>query len=196
MSGTWRTTRLRRGNCCSAIILVFIAQCHVRALTVQKLPTALPISTAEASHPSLWIHHNTASLYTNHKQTALHAASSSQPPENLPGPDDTTEETIRGLFSLWNYALATGEPRIVTKRYAKDAVLMPSISDAPRMDPESIHAYYEDYLLQKPQKRVIEGRIRIGHGWAEDAGVCEIRLLAATDGNRKPFKARYSFVYV
>jgi uncharacterized protein (TIGR02246 family) len=59
------------------------------------------------------------------------------------------------------------------------------------MDTPSIEGFYEKYLLEHPQKRIVDGRIRIGHGWAEDAGVCEI----LTSGG-KCTKARYSFVYV
>ena len=32
---------------------------------------------------------------------------------------DITEEEVRSLFSLWNNALATGESKLVAKRYAK-----------------------------------------------------------------------------
>lgn len=113
--------------------------------------------------------------------------------EDLPGPDTVTEESIRSLFYLWNNALATGESRLVAKRYAKDAVLLPAASDEPHMDNDSIKQYYDEFLKKMPQKEVIQGRIRIGHGWAEDAGICEISLKGEEN---KKIRARYSFVYV
>jgi uncharacterized protein (TIGR02246 family) len=113
----------------------------------------------------------------------------------VPGPHDTTEENIRSLFSLFNNALATGSPKIVAKRYANDAVLLPSTNEEPRMDAASILEFYEDYLTQKPHKQVLDGKIKIGHGWAEDAGICEISLQGPAGVVRK-IKARYSFVYL
>jgi uncharacterized protein (TIGR02246 family) len=59
------------------------------------------------------------------------------------------------------------------------------------MDTQAIEAFYAKYLLERPQKRILEGRVRVGRGWAEDAGVCEI-----TTHGGKATKARYSFVYV
>lgn len=112
--------------------------------------------------------------------------------EDLPGPEDTTEEKIRSLFVLFNNALATRNPKLVTKRYAKDAVLLPGSSGDALMDAPAIERFYESYLLENPRKRILEGRIRIGHGWAEDAGICEITTARNSNG----IKARYSFVYV
>ena len=111
--------------------------------------------------------------------------------EYMPGPDDTSEEKIRSVFVLFNNALATRNAKLVTKRYAKDAVLLPSANGEALMDAQAIEQFYEKYLLEQPQKRILDGRIRVGHGWAEDAGVCEI----STKGGRV-IKGRYSFVYV
>ena len=131
-----------------------------------------------------------------------------------------TEDTIKSLFVLFNSALATGVAKIVAKRYADDAVLLPCTSEGPRMTQQEIEEYYEQYLVEKPQKKVIvlEGnnnnnnnnngsggnsgssrRIRIGHDktWAEDTGICEITFRAPRDGSTVPRRAlaRYSFVY-
>ncbi|KAG7344368.1 calcium/calmodulin dependent protein kinase II association-domain containing protein [Nitzschia inconspicua] len=114
----------------------------------------------------------------------------------VPGPEDTTEQNIRSLFVLFNNALATGAPKLVAKRYAKDAVLLPSTNVDPVMTAEAIEEFYADYLLQKPQKRVLEGRVRVGYGWSEDAGICEISLQDPVSGLNRKVKARYSFVYV
>jgi len=124
-------------------------------------------------------------------QTSTRRASS--PSAKEAGPEDVTEESIRSLFYLWNNALATGESRLVAKRYAKDAVLLPAVSDRPRMDYDSIKQYYDEFLKKQPQKEIIEGRVKIGNGWAEDSGICEIVLRA--EGNAR-IRARYSFLYV
>jgi hypothetical protein len=85
------------------------------------------------------------------------------------GADFSTEE-VRALFSLWNNALATGDSRIVASRYAKEAVLLPTVSDTPRTDKSSITNYFDSFLLKKPQGVITDGNIRIGDGWAQDAG--------------------------
>ena len=110
---------------------------------------------------------------------------------NMPGPDDTTDEKVRSVFVLFNSALATRNAKIVAKRYAKDAVLLPSANGEALMDAQAIENFYEQYLQEQPQQRMLEGRVRVGNGWAEDAGVCEI----VTKGGRV-IKGRYSFVYV
>ena len=43
-----------------------------------------------------------------------------------------TEDEVKDLFQLWNNALATEDPDAVAKRYSKDAVLLPTVSDVPR----------------------------------------------------------------
>lgn len=83
---------------------------------------------------------------------------------------DVSAQDVRSLFSLWNNALATGDSRIVAARYAKEAVLLPTVSDTPRTDYESIKDYFDNFLLKKPQGVITEGKIRVGEGWAQDAG--------------------------
>merc|ERR1712176_1135453 len=102
------------------------------------------------------------------------------------------EAQIRALFSLWNNALATGDSRIVAKRYAKDAVLLPTVSDTPRTDFAGIKDYFDAFLQKKPQGQILEGNIRIGDGWAQDAGIYEFIMGATGD----KVKARYTYVYV
>lgn len=58
------------------------------------------------------------------------------------GSKSITEPEVRALFELWNNALATGDSRIVAKRYAKQAVLLPTVSNVPRTD----YSLIKDYL--------------------------------------------------
>jgi len=46
-------------------------------------------------------------------------------------PQTISEGQVRSLFYLWNDALATGDSRIVAKRYSSDAMLLPTVSDVP-----------------------------------------------------------------
>merc|ERR1712176_715821 len=56
--------------------------------------------------------------------------SSVMPEASKPQPIDEAE--VKNLFQLWNSALATEDPDAVAKRYAKNAVLLPTVSDIPR----------------------------------------------------------------
>jgi uncharacterized protein (TIGR02246 family) len=105
---------------------------------------------------------------------------------------DTTKDEIRTLFTLWNDALATGDSRIVASRYASDAVLLPTVSDTPRTDYDSIKDYFDNFLVRKPRGVITEQHIKVGRGWAKDAGTYEFTM--GDDGSK--VKARYSFMYI
>jgi uncharacterized protein (TIGR02246 family) len=107
-------------------------------------------------------------------------------------PQEISEGQVRSLFYQWNDALATGDSTIVAKRYASDAILLPTVSDEPRTDFESIKAYFDRFLELKPQGTIIDGKIKIGHNWAEDGGVYVFTM--GTTGAK--VKARYTFLYV
>ncbi len=64
---------------------------------------------------------------------------------------DITEKEVRALFELWNSALATGDSRIVADRYIKKPVLLPTVSDKPRTDFDSVKDYFDAFLKKKPQ---------------------------------------------
>jgi uncharacterized protein (TIGR02246 family) len=103
-----------------------------------------------------------------------------------------TEEEVRNLFQLWNSALATEDPDAVAKRYAKDAVLLPTVSDVPRTNYSLIKHYFVDFLKKKPQGTILESNVTIGHNWCQDSGIYEFTMGATGD----KVKGRYSFVYV
>jgi hypothetical protein len=81
-----------------------------------------------------------------------------------------TKTQVRELFDLWNDALRTGDPAVVANRYAKDGVLLPTLSDIPRNDHDAIQDYFVGFLKKKPAGKILEGEIYIGNNWAQDAG--------------------------
>jgi hypothetical protein len=109
-------------------------------------------------------------------QKTVKAASEEKPfflNDDEPTPvGDITPKQVRALFSLWNNALATGDSRLVASRYAtkSGAVLLPTVSDTPRTDFASIKDYFDGFLKKQPQGEILDGNIRIGDGWAQDAG--------------------------
>jgi len=119
-----------------------------------------------------------------------HHHSSVMPEGVLPAP--ISEDEVRGLFDLWNDALATLDSSEVAARYSKEAVLLPTVSDLPRTNKDLITDYFDGFLQKLPQGEILKGDIIIGNNWAQDAGVYEFTM--GVDGSK--VKGRYSFVYV
>ena len=118
-----------------------------------------------------------------------HHHSSLMPQEAAPPPAKITTAQVRSLFDLWNDALHTGDPYTVAARYSKDAVLLPTLSDKARYTTDEIADYFVGFLKKKPDGKILEGNIKIGPNWAQDAGkaqgiskirdlVCGIVLLS------------------
>lgn len=78
-------------------------------------------------------------------------------------PQAITEEEVKNLFQLWNSALATEDPDAVASRYAKQAVLLPTVSDVPRTDYALIKDYFVSFLKKKPQGEILESNVTIGN---------------------------------
>lgn len=111
-------------------------------------------ATASAFQPHAGISHASPMIATRPEfGVASYAGSTSQLQLRLPFFSSETAEAspaqsiskdeVRGLFSLWNNALATGNSALVAKRYAKDAVLLPTVSDIPRTDYALIKDYFD-----------------------------------------------------
>ena len=109
-----------------------------------------------------------------------------------------TDDDVRGLFKLWNDALATGDSRLVAARYSTTqspshtALLLPTVSDTPRTTYESIRDYFDAFLLRQPQGKILESFVSRGTNWAQDSGIYEFTM--GVDGSK--VKARYTFFYV
>jgi uncharacterized protein (TIGR02246 family) len=107
-------------------------------------------------------------------------------------PQAITEEEVKNLFQLWNSALATEDPDAVAKRYSKQPVLLPTVSDVPRTDYALIKDYFVGFLKKKPQGEILESYVTIGNNWCQDNGIYEFTMGATGD----KVKGRYTFVYV
>lgn len=117
---------------------------------------------------------------------------SSVMPEEVKLPNLLTENDVRQLFYKWNDALATLDSTTVAKRYTKNAVLLPTVSDTPRTDFALIKNYFDNFLLLKPQGVILESHVTVGDNWAKDVGIYEFTL--GSDNSK--VKARYSFIYL
>ena len=110
-----------------------------------------------------------------------------------PGP---TKAQVTKLFDNWNAALATGDPEKVADLYAKDAVLLPTVSNKVRTDRAGIVDYFEHFLANKPVGKKIETHVNVLDGnSAIDTGVYQFTLTDPKSGEKSVVKARYTYEY-
>ncbi|WP_292511127.1 SgcJ/EcaC family oxidoreductase [Methylobacterium sp.] len=105
------------------------------------------------------------------------------------------EPEVAQLFERWNAALKTKDPDAVTRIYAPDAVLLPTVSNRPRSNSAEIRAYFVEFLQKDPQGRIDSRTVRIGCNTAFDVGTYTFTLKGKEPGTTEQVPARYSFVY-
>lgn len=103
----------------------------------------------------------------------------------------TSEHEIAALFDRWNDSLQTGDPHKVVANYAEESILLPTVSNTPRLTPESKEDYFEEFLKKKPFGKIDLRFVDIGCNYAIDAGLYTFTFGAT--GEVVP--ARYSFSY-
>ncbi|MGW0469653.1 SgcJ/EcaC family oxidoreductase [Streptomyces coeruleorubidus] len=107
-----------------------------------------------------------------------------------------TEAQVLGLFDQWNAALQTGDPQKVADLYAKDAVLLPTVSDDVRTDRAEIVDYFEHFLRNKPAGTKVESVVNVlDRDTVIDTGVYEFELTDHETGAKNTVKARYTYAY-
>ena len=97
------------------------------------------------------------------------------------------------LFKRWNEALRSGDAQRVSQCYAEDAVLLPTVSNVPRLSRSEIKDYFEHFLQKKPLGTVNQRNVKLGCNKITDAGVYTFRIIDA--GKTEDVPARYTFVY-
>ncbi|MDT9199465.1 SgcJ/EcaC family oxidoreductase [Limnospira fusiformis KN01] len=108
---------------------------------------------------------------------------------------EVTEADIAALFDRWNSSLATLDPDQVVANYTPTAVLLPTVSNTPRTDHESIREYFVDFLPNNPQGVINSRTIAIGCNKAHDVGVYTF-TFTDDQGQTTQEVARFSYVYV
>jgi uncharacterized protein (TIGR02246 family) len=103
----------------------------------------------------------------------------------------TSEKKIAALFDRWNESLETGDPHKVAANYAEDAILLPTVSNQPRLTQAEREEYFEHFLLDEPSGKIDLRRIYLGCNVAVDAGLYTFTF--GRTGQAVP--ARYTFTY-
>ncbi|MGI5368473.1 SgcJ/EcaC family oxidoreductase [Streptomyces iakyrus] len=107
-----------------------------------------------------------------------------------------TKAQVLGLFDQWNAALRTGDPKKVADLYAKDAVLLPTVSNQVRTDRAGIVDYFEHFLRNKPKGTKIESVVNVlDRDTVIDTGVYEFELTDHDTGAKSTVEARYTYAY-
>lgn len=98
---------------------------------------------------------------------------------------------IAGLFVRWNHSLQSGDPHAVVANYAPRSILLPTVSNKPRITAAEKEDYFEHFLADRPSGTIDFSFIDIGCNSALDAGL--YTFVFAKTGVK--VAARYSFTY-
>src|SRR5215831_1859110 len=103
----------------------------------------------------------------------------------------TSEKEIAALFDRWNQSLQTGDPHKVVANYAERSILLPTVSNTPRLTPAEKEDYFHHFLENRPSGKIDMRFIEIGCNSAVDAGLYTFTF--AKTGAK--VSARYTFTY-
>ena len=103
----------------------------------------------------------------------------------------TTEQEIAALFDRWNQSLQTGDPQKVVANYAERSILLPTVSNKPRLTPAEKADYFHHFLENQPTAEINMRQIEIDGNIAVDSGLYTFYFAKTGDKVR----ARYSFTY-
>jgi uncharacterized protein (TIGR02246 family) len=104
------------------------------------------------------------------------------------------KDEIVGLFTKWDAALQTGDPETVADLYAKDGVLLPTVSNKVRTDHAAIVDYFHHFLELKPKGTLNEIHVTcLGDDTAINQGIYTFDVVKG--GQPSKVQARYSYVY-
>ena len=102
-----------------------------------------------------------------------------------------TENDIAALFDRWNESLKTSDPAKVVDNYAERSILLPTVSNKPRLTREEKEDYFVHFLANEPSGTIDMRHIDIIGDVAVDSGLYSFSFAKTGD----VVNARYSFVY-
>lgn len=103
----------------------------------------------------------------------------------------TSDAEIASLFDRWNQSLQTGDPHKVVANYAERSILLPTVSNKPRLTPEEKEDYFKSFLESRPSGKIDLRTIELGCNTAVDAGLYTFTF--AKSGTR--VSGRYTYTY-
>ena len=106
-----------------------------------------------------------------------------------------TTSQVENLFNNWNAALQTRDPQKIAALYAKDGVLLPTLSNIPRTNHKELEDYFTYFVKQNPSGKIDSRAIRTGCDWATDTGIYTFTFNGDNPKEKHSVSARFSFVY-
>lgn len=106
-----------------------------------------------------------------------------------------TVEAVEAQFKLFNDAWATKDAETVTSLFAKDGVLLATVSNTPRTTPDTIKDYFVSFLKGAPVGTINTSTVKLGCNTAARMGTWTVALTNQNSGLRNDVKARYTFIY-
>lgn len=122
------------------------------------------------------------------------AAATASPAAALPRCAPVDASTVASWFDGWNLALASLDADRVAQRYWGDAVLLATVSNAPRTTTAAIRDYFVHFLEKHPRGRVDTRTVQLGCNVAVDAGTYSFSMMDET-GAVEELSARFTYVY-
>jgi len=102
-----------------------------------------------------------------------------------------SETEVASLFDRWNNSLQTGDPHKVVANYAERSILLPTVSNKPRLTPVEKEDYFHHFLDKRPSGKIDLRYVELGCNTAVDAGLYTF-TFAKTGAS---VSGRYSFTY-
>jgi uncharacterized protein (TIGR02246 family) len=104
---------------------------------------------------------------------------------------NTSEQEIAALFDRWNQSLQTGDPQQVVANYAERSILLPTVSNTPRLTPAEKVDYFQHFLQKRPSGKIDTRFVEIGCNTAVDAGLYTFTFVQTGE----VVHARYTYTY-
>ena len=102
-----------------------------------------------------------------------------------------SEQEVAALFDRWNGSLQSGDPDKVVANYADGSVLLPTVSNQPRLTASEKRDYFVRFQKNRPVGEIDSRTIQIGCNTAVDTGL--YTFTYGTTG--ASVKARYTYTY-
>jgi uncharacterized protein (TIGR02246 family) len=103
------------------------------------------------------------------------------------------DQEIMALFDRWNASLQTGDPHKVAANYAEKSILLPTLSNKPRLTAAEKEDYFHHFLENKPVGKIDSRMIIIGCNTAVDSGLYTFTFQATGAKVRARFTYTYSW---
>lgn len=102
-----------------------------------------------------------------------------------------TQEQVTALFERWNDALVSGDADKVVALYANHSILLPTVSNQPRLSAAEKRDYFVHFLENRPRGSIDQRFVEIGCNSIVDAGLYTFRF----DKTGATVHARYTFTW-